>query len=278
MPELAEVEAYRRLATRAVGRPIAEVLAPDGWYLKRGLTAVALAAAIEGRQFTTARRVGKVLLLDTDGDGPVLGLRFGMSGRLLLVGATGSARDLEKWDRFGIRFTDGGDIRIRDPRRLGGVELDPDEARLGPDALDLSRAALAKVVASSRAPLKARLMDQARVAGIGNLAVDEALWRAGLDPARPAGSLTPNELRRLHRHLLGTLRDLIERGGSHAGDLMAERRTGGACPKDGAPLIRRTVGGRTTWSCPVHQNLTPSQPDLACETGRHQTLSHARTL
>ncbi|MDQ6928090.1 MAG: formamidopyrimidine-DNA glycosylase, partial [Actinomycetota bacterium] len=74
-----------------------------------------------------------------------------------------------------------------------------------------------------------------------------------LDPARPAGSLSPNERRRLHRHLVTTLADLIERGGSHAGDLMAQRRPGGACPKDGAPLVHRTVGGRTTWSCPRHQ-------------------------
>jgi formamidopyrimidine-DNA glycosylase len=260
MPELAEVEAYRLLARGALGRPIEEVVAPDGWYLKRGLTAAALTPALVGREFTEARRVGKVLLLDTDGNGPVLGLRFGMSGRLLVDGTAGvdqllysSAQDLEKWDRFGVRFSDGGDLRIRDPRRLGGVELDPDEARLGPDALDISRAALGKALASSRAPLKARLMDQARVAGIGNLAVDEALWRAGIDPARQAVSLTPNELRRLHRHLVGTLATLIERGGSHAGDLMLERHSGGVCPKDGAPLTRRTVGGRTTYSCPVHQ-------------------------
>jgi formamidopyrimidine-DNA glycosylase len=234
--------------------------APDAWYLKRGLGAPALATAIEGRRFITARRVGKVLLLDTDGDGPVLGLRFGMSGRLLVDGTAGvdqllysSDQELGKWDRFGVAFADGGDMRIRDPRRLGGVELDPDETRLGPDALDLTTATLARALQGSRAPLKARLMDQARVAGVGNLAVDEALWRAGLDPARQAGSLTANELRRLHRHLVGTLADLIERGGSHAGDLMPERRPGGVCPKDGAPLTRRTVGGRTTWSCPRHQ-------------------------
>jgi len=260
MPELAEVEAYRQLAERALSRRIAAVVAPDAWYLKRGLTAPAAEAALQGHWFTKARRIGKVLLLDTDGDGPALGLRFGMSGRLLVDGTAGvdqllysSDQDLERWDRFGIRFIDGGDLRIRDPRRLGGVELDPDEGRLGPDALDLTRSALVKLLAGSQAPLKARLLDQARVAGIGNLAVDEVLWRAGLDPARAAGSLTPNELRRLHRHLAAGLADLIERGGSHAGDLMPERRPGGVCPKDGTALVRRTVGGRTTWSCPQHQ-------------------------
>ncbi|MDQ6714536.1 MAG: Fpg/Nei family DNA glycosylase, partial [Actinomycetota bacterium] len=82
MPELAEVEAYRRLAERVVGRQVSEVVAPDAWYLKRGLTAAAARAALAGRRITSVRRTGKVLLLETDGDGPVLGLRFGMSGRL----------------------------------------------------------------------------------------------------------------------------------------------------------------------------------------------------
>ena len=261
MPELAEVEAYRRLAERVVGRRVAEVVAPDAWYLKRGLTAAAARAALEGRRVTGVRRTGKVLLLDTDdGAGPVLGLRFGMSGRLLVDGAAAlddlvyaSNRELEAWDRFALTFVGGGDLRMRDPRRLGGVELEPDEARLGPDALTLPPRALARVLATSHAPLKARLMDQSHLAGVGNLAADEILWRAGLDPARPAGSLTPAERRRLHRHLRATLADLLARGGSHMGELMAERRAGGVCPKDGTPLVRRTVGGRTTWSCPRHQ-------------------------
>lgn len=260
MPELAEVEVYRRLAERVVGRRVVEVVAPDAWYLKRGLTAAAARAALQGRRIAGVRRAGKLLLLDTDGGGPVLGLRFGMSGRLLVDGTAGlddlvyaSNRELEAWDRFALTFAGGGDLRVRDPRRLGGVELDPDEAGLGPDALTVTPKGLARALDASQAPLKARLMDQARLAGIGNLAADEALWRAGLDPDRPAGSLTSAERRRLHRHLRATLADLLARGGSHTGDLMAERRPGGVCPKDGTPLVRRTVGGRTTWSCPRHQ-------------------------
>src|SRR5206468_7393996 len=163
---------------------------------------------------------GKLLLLDTDAGGPVLGLRFGMTGRLLVDSRAaierleyGSARDVTAWDRFTLRFDGGGDLRVRDPRRLGGVELDPDESRLGPDVGSLRPAALAAALAGSEAPLKARLLDQGRLAGIGNLIADETLWRAGLSPVRPAGSLTPNELRRLHRHLKGTLADFLERGG-----------------------------------------------------------------
>ena len=250
---------YRRLAEQVVGRRIAEVVAPDAWYLKRGLTAAALATAATGRTVTGARRIGKLLLLDTDG--PALGLRFGMSGRLLVDGHAAldnlmyaSNQESEKWDRFALRFAPpaAGDLRLRDPRRLGGVELDPSEARLGPDALTVTPAALGRALRSTVA-LKARLMDQARLAGVGNLAADEALWRAGLDPARPADSLTPAELRRLHRHLRATMADLLARGGSHRGDLFAERRPGGHCPRDGTELVRRTVGGRTTWSCPRHQ-------------------------
>ncbi len=259
MPELAEVEAYRRLAEGVVGRRVRQVVAPDAWYLKRGLTAAAARSTLRGRTLTGARRRGKLLLVDTDG-GPVLGLRFGMSGKLVIDGQAGSDdyvfasnRAVAAWDRFALRFEGGGDLRMRDSRRLGGVELDPDETRLGPDALTVGAAGLGAALAASHAPLKARLMDQSRLAGVGNRAADELLWRAGLDPGRPASSLTPAERRRLHRHLRSTLADLVARGGSHTGELMPERRPGGVCPRDGTPLLRATVGGRTTWWCPRHQ-------------------------
>ena len=259
MPELPEVESYRRLAIRALHRRVAGVVATDAWFLKGGLTAEQLAAVVTDRTFTAVRRIGKLLLLDTD-DGTTVGLRFGMTGRLLVDGVAGvdeleysSVRDEPAWDRVTFAFADGGDVRIRDPRRLGGVLLDPDESRLGLDALTITPAGLRAALGTSTAPLKARLMDQSRVAGVGNLIADEALHRAGLDPARPAGSLAPAELRRLHRSLRTTVELLIARGGSHTGDLQPARRPGGTCPRDGTPLVRRTVGGRTTWSCPRHQ-------------------------
>jgi formamidopyrimidine-DNA glycosylase len=257
VPELIEIEKYRQLADNAVGRPIAAVIAPDAWFLKGGATAELLADALVGSQFLGTRRIGKLLLLDHDG---VLGLRFGMTGRLLVDGRVSidhleyaSAREEPRWDRFAIRFADGGDLRIRDPRRLGGVLLDPDESQLGIDATALRPRELAAALAGSRAPLKARLMDQGRIAGLGNLLADEILWRAGLDPARPAGSLTPTENRRLHRHVVRTVAELTAKGGSHTGDLQVARMRGGRCPKDGAALERRRVAGRTTYSCPRHQ-------------------------
>lgn len=263
MPESIEIERYRRLAERVIGRMVSSVDAPDGWFLKEGLTPAALADAVTGRTFTSARRIGKLLLLDTagrTGAGPTLGLRFGMTGRLLVDGAANvedlqysSMRDEPAWDRVTFHLADGGDLRIRDPRRLGGVHLDPDEDRLGADVLSITPKALRAALAGSTAPLKARLLDQRRVAGIGNLIADEVLWRAGLDPARPAGSLTDAELRRLHRHLRRTVDDLLARGGSHQGDAYRSRAAGERCPKDGTPMVRRTVGSRTTWSCPHHQ-------------------------
>ena len=254
MPELVEVEIYRQLADRVVGRRIAGVVADDEWFLKRG----ARPEVLVGERVTGTRRIGKLLLLDTTG--PTLGLRFGMTGRLVVDGAAGlddleysSNRDEPAWDRFELRFDDDGALAVRDPRRLGGVEIDPDETRLGVDAPTITAGQLADALRGSAAPVKARLMDQSRVAGLGNLLTDEILWRAAIDPARPARSLTPDEVRRLHRHVRSTVGDLLRRGGSHTGRLQPGRLRGGTCPKDGAPLLRRTVGGRTTYSCPVHQ-------------------------
>ena len=275
MPELIEVEVYRRVAEQAVGRRIAEVRTPDTWYLK-GTTAAELVAALTGATVTGTRRIGKLLMLDTDAD-HVLGLRFGMTGRLIvdernvaeggnnrgdragsadvLIGDLmyGSKRDEPEWDRFTMRFRDGGVLRMQDPRRLGGVELDPEEARLGPEASTITTAALREVLAGSTTALKARLMDQHRLAGMGNLLVDETLWRAGLDPAREAGSLSASEVRQLAAKVRSTIAQLSDRGGSHTGDLQIARTRGALCPRDGAALLRRTIGGRTTFSCPVHQ-------------------------
>jgi len=257
VPELIEVEAYRRVAERAVGRRIDRVHAQDSWYCK-GVEPRTLEAAMCHRTLTGARRKGKLLLIDTDG--PVLGLRFGMTGRLLIDG-TGpidrllysSGRDDPAWHRFTLGFAGGGGMTVIDPRRLGGVELDPDTERLGPDAATVGAAALRDLLVGSTAPLKTRLLDQSRLAGVGNLICDEALWRAGLDPARLAGSLSPAEARRLHRHLRATIALLSERGGSHTGDLQIERTRDGRCPRCRLLLDRRTIGGRTTFSCPRHQ-------------------------
>jgi len=258
VPEILEIEYYRRAAESVLGRVVEKIHAPDDWYLKAGTAAAELGASLVGRRFIAARRRGKLLLLDTD-DGEALGLRFGMTGRLVVDGSASieqleysSDRDDPAWDRFGISF-DRGELWIRDPRRLGGVMLGPDEAALGPDALSLALAELRKALGSSTTSLKARLLDQRRVAGLGNLLTDEVLWRTGLAPVREAGSLGADEVDILHRGIGSTLDELLARGGSHTGDLQEHRVVGGRCPRDGEELRREAVGGRTTYWCPAHQ-------------------------
>ncbi len=262
MPELPEVESYRRLAERTVGRRVGEVQLRDRRYLRGGTEPDELQQVLHGAQIAGARRIGKLLVLDLGdaGAGRRLGVRFGMTGRLQVDDQLGVDRLLHAsdrlepaWQRFAVRFTDGGLLAVHDPRLLGGVSLDPDEAALGPDAATVTPAVLARALQGSTAALKSRLLDQSRLAGVGNLLADEILWRASLAPARPAGSLSPAELRRLHRRLHQTLVELLERGGSHLGELVPHRTPGGRCPRDGGELRRATVGGRTTWWCPTHQ-------------------------
>ena len=259
MPELVEVEAYRALAEQVVGRVVASVELLDPNYVRGQHPVEALVDACVGGRVGVARRRGKVLLLDLD-DRPSIGLRFGMTGRLIVDGIAAigellysSDRDDPAWDRIALHFTGGGSLRIRDPRRLGSIELDPDVGRLGADARTITRPELADALRGSSSPLKVRLLDQHRIAGIGNLLGDEILWRAGLMPTRSADSVRVGLLSRLHVSIHATVEELIERGGSHLGDLMPERHTDGRCPRDGAPLRHASVGGRTTWWCARHQ-------------------------
>lgn len=254
-----EAETARVLiAARALDREIAKVHAPDTWFLKRGLTPRIARSILPGLRLTAARRRGKLLLVDTDG--PVLAMHLGMSGRILIDGeAAGDPLlyaangDNPAWCRFGLKFADGGTLYLRDPRRLGAVELDPDEDRLGPDASSVKLAYIRDLLSRSRAPVKAVLMDQSRIAGLGNLLTDEVLFRAAVDPARTADSLDDAEQRAVARAISTTIRTLGRRGGSHTGDHMVARTPGAYCPRDGAPMLRRTVGGRTTYSCSLHQ-------------------------
>jgi formamidopyrimidine-DNA glycosylase len=264
MPEILEVELYRRLAEKGLGRTIEKVWMVDARYGRGGTTPRRLQNALTGHVFTEARRRGKLLLLDTD-NGPTLGVRFGMTGGLVVDSVEALDRLLygpgvfgDKWVRARVTFADGGHLLLHDPRRFGSLELAPNEGRLGPDALTLTLGQLGAALSGTAgrgirsAPLKAQLLDQERVAGIGNLLADEILWRAGLDPGRRT-PLSPEELRVLHKSVRATLRQLGRDGGSHMGDLMEERHAGGRCPTDGAELKVATVGGRTTWWCPVHQ-------------------------
>ena len=217
---------------------------------------------LRGARVAATRRIGKLLLVDAKGpDGEAtLGLRFGMTGRLLVDDEGpidellySTTRDDPTYRRFTMGFEGDGALSIVDPRRLGWVELAPDETELGPDAFSISGAELAGALRGGRGALKSRLMDQRRVAGVGNLICDETLWRAGLSPLRPAGELSDAEVSHLADTLVATIADLLDKGGSHMGDVQGERHVGGRCPRDGEPLSRDTVGGRTTYWCASHQ-------------------------
>jgi len=258
VPELVEVELSRRLAERLIGRTIAsvEVLDPHASIGDPGQ----FAAVLGGATFAAPRRIGKLLLLDTDR--ATLGMHFGMTGRVVVDGRPAldrllySSATLEvRWIRFVIGLSDGGRVELHDPRRLARVSVDPDEIALGPDAASVTLGQLRSALGGRTRgiALKARLLDQSHLAGVGNLIADEVLWRAALSPERPASSLDDHELARLHRQVRSTTTMLLKRGGSHTGDLITARVPGGRCPKDGYPLARSTVGGRTTYWCPTHQ-------------------------
>jgi formamidopyrimidine-DNA glycosylase len=249
MPELPEAERARTTIERgALLRHIVDVDDADS-YVCRPHAPGEIADALVGRELTAAHRRGKAMWVETSDDGPVLGLHLGMAGRIALDEEPAP----RGWDRFVVHFEDGGRLALRDKRRLGRARLEPDLAALGPDATEITREDFRARVGRGTAPLKARLMDQSVVSGVGNLLADEILWRAHLDPRRPAGKLSAQELDRLRREVRAATRSAIRRGGAHTGAVIASRRRGAVCPRCGAEMQRATVGGRTTFWCPAEQ-------------------------
>jgi formamidopyrimidine-DNA glycosylase len=246
MPELPEAERARQQIERALGREIVAVDDADS-YVCRPHAPGEIASALTGRRLTQAHRRGKFLWAETDG-GPDLGLHLGMAGRIVI--------DEEPigWDRFALEFADGGRLALRDRRRLGRAVIEPDFDHVGPDAAEVSRAIFRERVGRGTMALKARLLDQGSISGVGNLLADETLWRARLSPKRPAGTLTDEELDHLRRVLRAATRDAIRKGGVHTGTFIAHRTRGGHCPRCRTELERATIGGRTTFWCPVCQN------------------------
>ena len=248
MPELPEAERARQTLETVLGRRIVGVDDRDS-YVCRPHAPGEIAAALIGHELVGAHRRGKFLWLDTE-DGPTLGLHLGMAGKIVLEGPG----DVPRWDRFAVEFADGSRFALRDKRRLGRAVIDPDFSHVGPDAADVGRQEFRERIGRGRAPIKARLLDQRWIAGVGNLLADEALWRARISPRRPVPSLSADELDRLRRELRAAIRSAIRKGGVHTGRFIPARDRNGACPRDGhAPLERATIGGRTTYWCPVCQ-------------------------
>jgi formamidopyrimidine-DNA glycosylase len=248
MPELPEAERARLQIERALDREIVGVDDRDT-YVCRPHAPGDIAAGLVGRRLTAAHRRGKFLWADTDGGGPELGLHLGMAGRIVVD----EPPMTNGWDRFSLEFADGGRLALRDKRRLGRAVLAPDFSHIGPDAAEVGRDAFRTRVGRGSAPIKARLLDQGVIAGVGNLLADETLWRARLHPRAPAGELSAEELDRLRRELRAATRSAIRKGGVHTGDFIPNRTRGGTCPRCGTPLERATIGGRTTFWCPACQ-------------------------
>jgi formamidopyrimidine-DNA glycosylase len=248
VPELPDVELARRvIENRALGRRIADVEDSDVWVCRPHAPGE-IAAALKGTALTSAHRHGKTMWVETD-TGPVLGLHLGMTGGIRVD----EEPDPRGWDRFALSFEDGGRMALRDMRRLGRAVLDPDLSSLGPDAGEVGRSEFRERVGRGTAPIKARLMDQGAIAGVGNLMADEILWRARISPRTPAGDLSEERLDDLRRAMRDVVRLTIRRGHAGAGDINPHRVPGGTCPRCGAPLERARVGGRTTYWCPREQ-------------------------
>ena len=247
MPELPEAERARQQIERALDREIVAVDDTDT-YVSRPHAPGEIAEALVGRKLTAAHRRGKFLWVETDDDGPDLGLHLGMAGRISV-----DEEPVPRWDRFVLEFADGGRLALRDKRRLGRAVIEPDFSHVGPDAAEVSRDKFRARVGKGSLALKAKLLDQSAIAGVGNLLADETLWRARLSPRRVAGELSDEELDNLRRQLRAATRDAIRNGGVHTGRFMPSREKGGSCPRCGTPLARDTVGGRTTYWCPSCQ-------------------------
>jgi len=278
MPELPEVETIRcQLAEALPGRRIRAVDRLDEFMLL-DVTASEFTAALAGRRILDVRRRGKFLVLPLSGD-LFLTIHLGMTGQVLLEGVTGPSASPH--DRFVFRL-DAGDsdspealLVFRDIRKFGRVHLTSGGpaarmGRMGPDAWpgdDWDEAGLAKMMHGRRAPLKALLLDQRHLAGIGNIYADEILFAAGLSPVRAAGSLSADDVAKLAVEIRRTLAegvrlrgcsisDYVDAGGFGGGFqrvLRAYGRHGQECLRCGDTMVRTIVAGRGTAFCPSCQ-------------------------
>lgn len=292
MPELPEVETIRsKLAPVLTGRRFESVTILDP-RLVRPYEPAEVAAELTGEHVASVERRGKYLIVRFE-SGRVLLIHLRMTGSLR-HGDAGRAEDAHR--RAVVRLDDGSDVVYRDVRRFGTwLLLEPDEvepylgARLGEEPLDalFTAARLGERLAGRRAPLKAALLDQRTLAGMGNIYVDEALWRARLHPLRPAHTIDRNELRRLHRGVRAaldaglarqgsTLRDYRQPDGT-AGSMQHEFRVygrgGEPCDRCGTPIAKTRVAGRGTWFCPVCQPERPSTSQAASSSSSRPSRS-----
>lgn len=256
MPELPDVETFKRyLDATALHQPVAGVRigAPR---LLRGLPPQALGQRLRRRSLESTRRHGKWLFARAGGAGWLV-LHFGMSGRLQYAK---SAAALPPHPELLLRFANGAGLAYLAPRKLGRIDWTPDpdayvaDHAPGPDALALGRVGFRQRARGRRGGVKAWLMDQRALAGIGNLYSDEILFQAGIHPRRAVADLDEAALGRLYRAMRRVLREAIAAGADPrampANFLLRERSPGGRCPRCGEALATTRAAGRTAWYCP----------------------------
>ena len=262
MPELPEVETFKRyLDSTSLRQRITNVDVRDAYILKR-VSARELARRLKGRRFENSHRHGKHLFVRAD-DEFWLRLHFGMAGSLEYLDHDEVA---PKTARVIFRFADNCRLAFDDQRKFGEIELikDIDEflqtRGLGPDALEISLSHFRAILGKHRGAVKAILLNQQLIAGIGNLYADEILFRARVHPATDAVRLSDKDLDRLFR----ATRHVLERAIALKTDfnrlpkswLLTHRGKRGKCPRCGRALKSATIGGRTSWFCAHCQTRT----------------------
>ncbi|MGZ9812147.1 Fpg/Nei family DNA glycosylase [Pseudoroseicyclus sp. H15] len=258
MPELPAAEANRRrVEAGALNRTIAGLTVDDPGPMTMPTTAEQ--KRLVGTQFTQARRYGKYVFLGS-ASGPWLVISLGMTGIIETYDEADGAPDYAK-----LTVTFEGDRRLAYicPRKFGdvylaeSVEAFVEEHKLGPDALEVSKEEFAERVGASKSAIKTAMIDQSRVAGIGNLWSDEALYRVGLLPSVPANKLGDNRLGDLHAAAQEVMQTAVDTPGapkSLPDDwLVHHRKPGAACPRCGGTIRKKNIGGRSAYFCETHQ-------------------------
>jgi formamidopyrimidine-DNA glycosylase len=280
MPELPEVETVARDLRRhllpgegASGPEIAG--ARVSWTRTlRAQDPAAFTAGVTGRRIEGVGRRGKQIVIDLDG-GAFLTIHLKMTGQVFVVPAA-TARD--PYERLALHLSDGREIRFRDVRKFGRIELyaaddDPFDG-LGPEPLDprFTLKAWRGRLRTRRGRLKPLLVDQSFVVGVGNIYADEALWRSRLHPLRSAATLRPHDERALYRNVIDILAEAVENRGSSIDDYTAPdgdggmqehldvyQRTGEPCNRCGRPIRRIVIGIRATHFCSFCQRLPAAE-------------------
>lgn len=258
MPEWPDVETFRRYVTAtSLHQEIADVEVSNTRVLA-GTSPSRFKQALKGRTFTSTGRRGKHLFVITD-NARCLVLHFGMTGYPRYRKAQTSGPH----DRVTFIFAGGASLAFVCPRLFGrlaltrSVEAYVAKKRLGPDAMDISADDLALRLRRSKAGIKASLMNQRLIAGLGNLYCDEILFQSGVHPQLTGDRLGPEPARRIHRNMRKVLRMATRRNADPMrlprSYLLPHRRPGGLCPQCKGLLARQTVAGRTTYWCPACQ-------------------------